>query len=298
MAASPPYAPRCSRRRLRSAAAAARCYCSGCCTACSCGRGTQCTRCTRARRQSLASRLNAPLTPHTSLLAPHASRLDLAPRPSGVVPLSGRVWLSPSLARTAARHGRGRDLPTARVRRLSRLVQPAARPRSRLAPRRQARGQPGRRAAPLPLPLPRNPQLAPRVAPPRVPPLRRAPPPPRRAGEAAAYSPAISRGCRLHLPISAVLGRITKTCLASLFSKSVPAADQALVLSVLDIGNSAINVVAPLYGGSVVGRLGVASQPLLAAAHYALLLAPTALVVRRAESEAARRGGGAKPKEL
>jgi len=44
--------------------------------------------------------------------------------------------------------------------------------------------------------------------------------------------------------------------------------------------------------------LGVASQPLLAAAHYALLLAPTALVVRRAESEAARRGGGAKPKEL
>jgi len=102
----------------------------------------------------------------------------------------------------------------------------------------------------------------------------------------------------LHLPVSAVLGRITKTCLASLFSKSVPAADQALVLSVLDVGNSAINVVAPLYGGSVVGRLGVASQPLLAAAHYALLLAPTALVVRRAESEAARRGGGAKPKEL
>ena len=78
----------------------------------------------------------------------------------------------------------------------------------------------------------------------------------------------------------------------------MPAADQALVLSVLDIGNSAINVVAPLYGGSVVGRLGIASQPLLAAAHYALLLAPTALVVRRAESEAARRGGGAKPKEL
>jgi MFS family permease len=84
----------------------------------------------------------------------------------------------------------------------------------------------------------------------------------------------------VHLPLSAVLGRITRTCIASVFSKAVPTQDIGVALSVLDVCSSAINVVAPLYGGLVIGRLGVAHQPLVAAAHYLLLLPPTWAVVR------------------
>jgi MFS family permease len=84
----------------------------------------------------------------------------------------------------------------------------------------------------------------------------------------------------VHLPVSAVLGRITRTCIASIFSKAVPTEDMGVALSVLDVCNSAINVIAPLYGGLVIGRLGIAAQPLVASAHYLLLLPPTWLVVR------------------
>jgi len=91
----------------------------------------------------------------------------------------------------------------------------------------------------------------------------------------------------VHLPVSAVLGRITRTCLASVFSKSVPMADQGLVLSVLDVCNSGINIVAPLYGGFLVGRLGVAAQPLIASAHYATLLVPTWAVLTLMKRDAA-----------
>lgn len=84
----------------------------------------------------------------------------------------------------------------------------------------------------------------------------------------------------VHLPVSAVLGRIIRTCIASVFSKAVPAEDIGVVLSVLDVCSSAINVVAPLYGGLIIGRLGVAAQPLVASAHYLLLLPPTWVAVR------------------
>jgi len=84
----------------------------------------------------------------------------------------------------------------------------------------------------------------------------------------------------VHLPISAVVGRISRTCLSSIFSKAVPIEDIGVALSVLDVCNSAINVIAPLYGGLVIGKLGVAAQPLVASAHYLVLLAPTWFVVR------------------
>jgi hypothetical protein len=76
----------------------------------------------------------------------------------------------------------------------------------------------------------------------------------------------------IHLPVSQVAGRVGRTCLSSLFSKSVDLADQGLALSVLDVCNAAIGIVAPLYGGAVLGRVGVTQQPLFATAHYLILL--------------------------
>lgn len=72
------------------------------------------------------------------------------------------------------------------------------------------------------------------------------------------------------------------------------AGDQGLVLSVLDVCNSAVSVVAPLYGGIVIGRLGVVSQPLVASAHYLALLLPTWVVVRVMERETLARAKEAK----
>ena len=43
-------------------------------------------------------------------------------------------------------------------------------------------------------------------------------------------------------------------------------------MSVLDVFNSAIGILAPLYGGLVLGRLGVESQPAVSAVHYLALL--------------------------
>ena len=83
----------------------------------------------------------------------------------------------------------------------------------------------------------------------------------------------------VHLPLSALAGRVTRTCLSSLFSKAVSVSDQGLALSVLDVCNAAINVIAPLYGGLVLNRVGLARQPVIAFIHYLILLPLTFLTV-------------------
>ena len=49
----------------------------------------------------------------------------------------------------------------------------------------------------------------------------------------------------------------------------------------------AAGILSPLYGGLLLSRLGVASQPTVAAAHYAVLLALSAAVLARNAAAAA-----------
>jgi len=91
--------------------------------------------------------------------------------------------------------------------------------------------------------------------------------------------------------VAIVLTVLTRTCLSSLFSSAVPVADSGTALSVLDVCQSAVGVVAPLYGGFLLSRLGVQAQPAIAAGHYALLLGLSAAVIARN----ARSARGAQP---
>ena len=68
--------------------------------------------------------------------------------------------------------------------------------------------------------------------------------------------------------MATVLTVLTRTCLSSLFSSAVPVADSGTALSVLDVCQSAVGVVAPLYGGFLVSRLGVQAQPALSPNPY------------------------------
>jgi predicted MFS family arabinose efflux permease len=76
----------------------------------------------------------------------------------------------------------------------------------------------------------------------------------------------------INLPVSSVVGVLSRTTLSVLFSKAVPTADAGSALSVLDVLNSAIGIAAPIYGGALLGQLGVSMQPLVSVAHYGLLI--------------------------
>ena len=90
----------------------------------------------------------------------------------------------------------------------------------------------------------------------------------------------------LNLPLSAIAGNLNRTALSALFSKVVPKEDVGAALSVLDVLNSAVGIISPLYGGLLLGRLGVEYQPLISCIHYLLLLvAVTALVGRHVPGE-------------
>ena len=91
-------------------------------------------------------------------------------------------------------------------------------------------------------------------------------------------------------PISAFGTTVTRACLSSLFSKAVPVADSGAALSAFDVGSSAAGILSPLYGGLILSRLGVASQPAVAAVHSVLLPGLTAAVLARNAAAAAARG--------
>lgn len=79
----------------------------------------------------------------------------------------------------------------------------------------------------------------------------------------------------VNLIVSAITATVTRTTLSTIFSKAVPKRDAGSALSLLDVLNSAVGVCAPLYGGALLGKLGVSMQPLVSCAHYALLFAAT-----------------------
>uniref|UniRef100_A0A7S0L3J3 Uncharacterized protein n=1 Tax=Coccolithus braarudii TaxID=221442 RepID=A0A7S0L3J3_9EUKA len=76
----------------------------------------------------------------------------------------------------------------------------------------------------------------------------------------------------LHLPVGAVSKSIARACLSSLFSKALPPADVGLALSVLNVCQSGVSIIAPLYGGVLLGHLGLRAQPIFAAFNYAILI--------------------------
>ena len=67
-------------------------------------------------------------------------------------------------------------------------------------------------------------------------------------------------------------GHVTRTTLSSLFSKAVPTRDAGAALAVLDTLNSAVGVIAPLYGSFLSHHFGVGRQPLVSFVHYLVLL--------------------------
>ena len=76
----------------------------------------------------------------------------------------------------------------------------------------------------------------------------------------------------VNLPVSSVAGVLSRVTLSTLFSKAVPASDAGSALSVLDVLNSLVGIAAPIYGGVLLGRVGVTMQPAVSLAHYGVLL--------------------------
>ena len=76
----------------------------------------------------------------------------------------------------------------------------------------------------------------------------------------------------INMPVSSMTGHVTRTTLSSLFSKAVPTRDAGAALAVLDTLNSAVGVIAPLYGSFLSHHFGVGRQPLVSFVHYLVLL--------------------------
>lgn len=94
----------------------------------------------------------------------------------------------------------------------------------------------------------------------------------------------------VNMPLSSMTGPLTRGALSSLFSKAVNTADAGAALSVLDVCNSAVGVLAPMYGGFLLSSLGVGYQPHLSCAHYVLLVVLARMTI------AARKRNDSEPK--
>lgn len=73
----------------------------------------------------------------------------------------------------------------------------------------------------------------------------------------------------LVVPAGVVANAIIGACLASIFTQRVPQSDLGAALGTLNVLLSASGVVGPLYGGGIMGRLGLLQRPAVTAAHYA-----------------------------
>ena len=67
--------------------------------------------------------------------------------------------------------------------------------------------------------------------------------------------------------------------------KVVPKSDVGAALSVLDVLNSAVGILSPLYGGMLLGRLGVGYQPHISCAHYLVLFSLVHLLIGTSSSQ-------------
>ena len=73
------------------------------------------------------------------------------------------------------------------------------------------------------------------------------------------------------VPIATLSLGLSQTCLASMYTAAVPAAQRGSMLGALDVLNSAVGVVAPLVGGLLIGRTGLLGQPTVAALLFGAL---------------------------
>lgn len=73
----------------------------------------------------------------------------------------------------------------------------------------------------------------------------------------------------LVVPLRGVANAALGACLQSIFTQRVPHSDLGAALGALNVLLSASGVVGPLYGGKIMGSLGVLARPAVAAAHYA-----------------------------
>lgn len=73
----------------------------------------------------------------------------------------------------------------------------------------------------------------------------------------------------LLVPARSVANAALGACLQSIFTQRVPQGDLGAALGVQNVLLSASGVVGPLYGGKIMGVLGVLARPTVNAAHYA-----------------------------
>lgn len=73
----------------------------------------------------------------------------------------------------------------------------------------------------------------------------------------------------LIVPTRTVANGAVSACLQSIFTQRVPQSDLGAALGTLNVLLSASGVVGPLYGGELMGALGVLARPTVTAVHYA-----------------------------
>lgn len=74
----------------------------------------------------------------------------------------------------------------------------------------------------------------------------------------------------LLVPARAVANAALGACLQSMFTQRVPQSDLGAALGTLNVLLSASGVVGPVYGGKLMGVLGVLARPTVTAGHYAV----------------------------
>lgn len=74
----------------------------------------------------------------------------------------------------------------------------------------------------------------------------------------------------LIVPALAIANAALGACLQSMFTQRVPQSDLGAALGTLNVLLSASGVVGPLYGGKLMGVLGVLARPAVTAGHYAV----------------------------
>ncbi|CAM9784635.1 unnamed protein product [Ectocarpus sp. 6 AP-2014] len=103
----------------------------------------------------------------------------------------------------------------------------------------------------------------------------------------------------LLVPASTVAHNTLEACLQSMFTQRVPQGDLGAALGVLNVLSSASGVVAPAYGGKLIGYLGILARPTVNAAHYAAFFVLWwVMEVARGRAPAEGEGGSRKPESV
>ncbi|CAM9471175.1 unnamed protein product [Ectocarpus fasciculatus] len=102
----------------------------------------------------------------------------------------------------------------------------------------------------------------------------------------------------LLMPARTIANGTLHACLQSMFTQRVPQGDLGAALGVLNVLSSASGVVAPAYGGKLIGYLGILARPTVNAAHYAAFFVLWwVMEVARGGAQPAEGGGGSRKPE-